>query len=429
MSTPRDRAHPERNAPALHLVHDAGADGEGSAASDGVPGTDAEEVPADGDGSAAAADDEPPPSRAVRPTAGRPAPRTLLGPTSGRPVEQAEALLAEVDPTSYYRMLTGLVRSSHSSVLQELAYNPALSFHDPRCVIVEPEPTNVETIELYARAAYPDFDRVLAAAFADPANDHLLTELYHLLIEEGENVALVTNHGQIIDIALVIGALFVAMLDPEREFGVLGERIEFDDLADRSNMLVSRMVTTRQAFNVPAVQVLQSAARTFLSVPQTANRRRSRLDPELARANNVVMRDALHRRLDDGGQMLVMAASGTQDLTIPALVKKARAAWRQRRGDDPGERSTLHLQPLYDGTITLMRSCRYVLPIAINLDPGSPACVIGSMTRVRDAQDCHRIMDWIALAHQDATEVPTIYHWHEDDLLTHVRGLLNRSSS
>lgn len=342
-------------------------------------------------------------------------------------VEQARELLAAADPATYYRMLTSMVRPSHSSVLQELPYSPSLSFHDPTVVVVEPEPTNIETLELYARAAYPDFDKVLAAAFADPRNDHLLTALFHLLVNEGENVAMVTNHGQIIDIALVIGALQSALMAPGRSFGVLGQRTTLEEMADRCNVLVSRMVTTRQAFNVPALQVLQCGTRTYLTVPQTATRRRSKLDPELARANNVIMRHELDQRLAGGGQLLAMAASGSQDLMLPKLMQKARAAWRQRRGDDPGETTTLHLQPLYDGTISLMQSCRYVLPIAICLDPATPACVIGGLTRVAAKDDCHRIMDWIALAHQEATGIPTIYHWHEDDLLTQVRAFLNRS--
>ena len=342
-------------------------------------------------------------------------------------MEAARDLLASTDAQSYYRMLTSLVRPSHSSVLQELPYTPALPFHDPACVVVEPEPTNIETLELYARAAYPGFDRVLAPAFADPAIDHLLTALYHLLVIEGENVAMVTNHGQIIDIALVIGALQSALMAPDRSFGVLGQRTTLEEMADRCNVLVSRMVTTRQAFNVPALQVLQSGTRTYLTVPQTQSRRRSKLDPELARANNIVMRHELDERLAGGGQLLAMAASGSQDLMLPKLMLKARAAWRQRRGEDPGETTTLHLQPLYDGTVTLMRSCKYVLPIAISLDPAMPACVIGGLTQVREKDDCHRIMDWIALAHQEATGVPTIYHWHEDDLLTQVRAFMHRS--
>jgi hypothetical protein len=146
----------------------------------------------------------------------------------------------------------------------------------------------------------------------------------------------------------------------------------------------------------------------------------------MVRANNVLMRSELDQRLAVGGQLLAMAASGSQDLNIPGLMQKARAAWRQRRGDDPGEAPTLHLQPLYDGTISLMQSCRYVLPIAICLDKSTPACVIGDLTRLTQKDDCHRIMDWIALAHQEATGIPTIYHWHEDDLLAQVRALMNR---
>lgn len=345
----------------------------------------------------------------------------------GSAYERARELLASTDPAAYHQMLTSLVRQSHSSILQELAYNPEYGFHDPSCVVVDPAPTNIETLELYLRAAYPDAEKVLTPAFADPRVDHLLGALYQLLFTENANVALVTNHGQIIDIAIVLGALQSALLAPDRTFGVLGERTSLESTADRFNVLVSRMVTTRQAFNIPALQLLQSGTRTYLTVPQTHSRRRSKLDVDLARANNLVMRQELGERLAGGGQLLAMAASGSQDLMLPKLMQKARAAWRQRRGDDPGEANTLHLQPLYDGTIKLMRSCTYVLPVAICLDPSTPACVLGGLTRVREDEDCHRIMDWIALAHQEATGVPTIYHWHEDDLLDQVRAFLRSS--
>lgn len=402
MSGPRERRTRSAESPALQLVHSSHASGES-------PGED-------GDGRVA---------------------ETAPGSDTGSDLETAQAtdaalaqareLLASTDPLAYYQMLTSMVRPTHSSILQELSYNPALPFHDPSCVVVEPDPSNIETLELYVKAAYPDVDKVLTPAFGDPRNDHLLTALYLLLFAENANVALVTNHGQIIDIAIVMGALQSALMAPGRSFGVLGERTTLDETADRANVLVSRMVATRQAFNIPALQLLQSGTRTYLSVPQTHSRRRSRLDPELARANNLVMRHELNERMARGGQLLAMAASGSQDLMLPKLMQKARTAWRQRRGDDPGETNTLHLQPLYDGTIKLMRSCTYVLPVAICLDPSTPACVLGGLTRVSEDEDCHRIMDWIALAHQEATGIPTIYHWHEDDLLDQVRSFMNRA--
>lgn len=340
-------------------------------------------------------------------------------------LEEARQILAEVDPAQYHKTLSGLVRQGHDSVLGPLPYTPALEFHDPTCVVVEPRPSGLETVELYARAAYPDFDEVLVKAFKDPVVERQLTALYHLLWGEGANVALVTNHGQIIDIALVIGALLTAMCGPDRTYGVLGDRLDLDQVASRVNVMVSRMVTTRQAFNVPALQVLQCGARTFLSVPQTPSRRRVRLDPAVVRANNTVVRHELDHRLAEGGQLLGMAASGSQDLSLAAgLMQKVRAQWRHRRGVDPGDNDTLHLQPLYDGTMQLMLSCRYVMPVAVSLSPDHPALVIGDITRVREKDDCHRIMEWIADAHEGGTGVTTIYHRQEDDFLTQVRSLV-----
>ncbi|HLU43163.1 MAG TPA: hypothetical protein VKZ55_12225 [Microthrixaceae bacterium] len=429
MTPPAETSGPApAHAPALHLVPDLDDDDE-------VTGHDPDESPEGADAPAtgdhgdhevpAAASDAVGEGDGVDEQAEEPG--AAEEEADERPsLEVARRTLEEADPVAAYKMVAALARPTHNSVLQALPYTPALPFHDPSCVVVDPEPVGIEAPELYARAAYPDFDKVLVEAFADPALDGTLTAVHHLLVHEGANVALVTNHGQIIDIALVIAALQSAVMKPDRSFGVLGERISQEEIAQRTNVLVSRMVTTRQAFNVPAIQILQSAARIFLSIPQTASRRRARIDTAIVRANNLVMRHELDQRLSEGGQLLAMAASGSQDLTVTRLVHNVRAMWRQRRGDDPGEAPTLHLQPLYDGTITLMRSCRYVLPVAICLDPATPACVVGGLTMVREPEDCHRIMDWIALAHQEATGVPTIYHWHEDDLLTQVRAFLNR---
>lgn len=391
----------DESRPALHLVTDSAAGAPDSADEGEGSARDAREARSDRTG------------RDQRAAAER----------SG--LEEARQTLAEVDPVQYHKVLSGLVRQGHDSVLGPLPYTPSLEFHDPTCVVVEPRPSGLETIELYARAAYPDFDEVLVEAFTDPLVARQLTDLYHLMWGEGANVALVTNHGQIIDIALVIGALLTAMCDPDRTYGVLGDRLEVDQVASRVNVMVSRMVTTRQAFNVPAIQVLQCGGRTFLSVPQTHSRRRVRLEPAVVRANNLVVRHELDHRLAEGGQLLGMAASGSQDLSIAAgLMQKVRTQWRQRRGVDPGDTDTLHLQPLYDGTMQLMLSCRYVMPVAVSLSAEHPALVIGDLTRVREKDDCHRIMDWIADAHEGATGVTTIYHRHEDDLLTQVRSLV-----
>ncbi len=334
-------------------------------------------------------------------------------------------MLAATDPVAYYRSLSNLVRTGHHAVLQPLPYTPALEFHDPSCVVVEPKAGNVETVELYANAAYPAFDEVFRPVFQRPEIAAELNGLYQLVFGEGANVAVVTNHGQIIDIALVMGALILGMCEPDRRFGVLDETLSVADLADRIDVMVSRMVTTRQAFNVPAMQVLQCGARTFLSMPQTHSRRRAKLDPALVKANNLLVRHELDARLSRGGQILAMAASGSQDLSLAAsMVQKVRSQWRARRGIDPGETSTLHLQPLYDGTMQLMLGCRYVLPIAVSLEPSAPAVEVGSVTRVRGTDDCHRIMEWIADAHQRATRIPTIYHRQEDPLLRQVRSMV-----
>lgn len=392
MSPRSERSKPDR--PDLHLVGDA-VDGSGPDV--GAPTAAAEQAP------------------------GADAPY----PTPDSPIEEARHLLESSDGATYYKALSGLARQGHHALLEPLPYSTSLEFHDPACVVVDPRAGNTDTIELFANAAYPHFGWLLER-FRDPVVAERLDALYQMVFNEGANVAVVTNHGQIIDIALVGGAMIDAMCTAGRSYGVLGEEIEVADLAERFNVLVSRMVTTRMAFNIPAMQVLQVGARTFLSVPQTHTRRRAKLDPALVRANNQLMRHELDLQLSEGGQVLAMAASGSQDLSVTVgMVQKLATQWRQLRGVDPGDAAeTVHLQPLYDGTMNLMLGCRFVLPIAVSLDPAHLALEVGSLTRVREKNDCHRVMEWIADAHQQSTGLPTIYHRQEDDLLTQVRSVV-----
>lgn len=355
-------------------------------------------------------------------------PSEPVAPTDGADdIAAATKLLEAADPVEFFKAMGSLARSGHGSVLTQTEYSPALAYHQPLGVIVDPEPAGRDVMFMYGRGAYPAFDQHLYAAFDDPAVAHLLASVYLAMVHGGANVALVTNHGEIIDIALVLGAFILAMADPARTFGVLGERIDLDDFMDRSNLLVSRMVMTREAFTIPAPQVLANVCRTFYSVPQTASRRRARLDPELVRASNAVMRASLEQRLAGGGQLLAMAASGSQDLTVGRhLVKRMKSSWRHLRGEEPGDAPSLHFQPLYAGTIKLMLRCRYVLPIAVSMDPAHRMCQLGGLTRVQNADDCHGVMEWIAEAHEAGTGTQTVYHRREDDLLSQVRAFRAR---
>lgn len=342
-------------------------------------------------------------------------------------LEAAREVLAALDAAQTYRSISELARPEAASVLQEMPYDPEVEHHQPSCVVVEPHVGTYEELHFFGRATSRRFDSLLFDEFNDPRHDELLNDLYHRLFLNGQNVAVVTNHGMIVDIALVLGAIVLAMTHPERRFGVLGATVGLEEMADHSNVLVSRMVTTRQAFGIPAISVLQHFCRTFLSVPQTSSRRRVRVDPELVRCNNLIMREELTARLRSGGQLVAMAASGSQDLSLAAnLVSRVRREWRIRRGDEPSAATSLHLQPLYRGTIDLMLAAQDVLPIALEFEGPQPACVVGGISRVRTPDDCHEVMEWIAAAHGQATGVASVYHRQEDPLLEQVRAVLRR---
>ena len=90
------------------------------------------------------------------------------------PLDAAEAVLAAADAESTYKSLLSLARTGHGELLQTLEYNPSLEFHDPTCVKVEPEPQGLDAVDLYAHAAFPEFDRILLEPMLDPRYDHLL---------------------------------------------------------------------------------------------------------------------------------------------------------------------------------------------------------------------------------------------------------------
>ncbi len=98
-----------------------------------------------------------------------------------------------------------------------------------------------------------------------------------------------------------------------------------------------------------------------------------------------------------------------------------------RRTVEPENAPSLHLQPLYAGTIRLMLECRYVLPVSVSMNPAHPICEIGGLTSVQTEDDCHGIMEWIAATHERETGVNTVYHRVEDDLLSQVRAFRRNS--
>lgn len=332
--------------------------------------------------------------------------------------------LSNYDAEECYQALARLVRPNQTSVLSALDYDKSEPTHSPMCVSLPPDVAGLDSVRLYARAAYRDFDTNLVSAFQTPRVSGTLTAIYNRLIHDNSNIAVVTNHGDIIDIALVLAALTIALCDEEQTFGAFDEQLELETLADRSNIMVSKMVATRSAFEIPAITVLQNMCHTFLSVPQTHSRRRARLDPDYIRANNMVMREELSAKLDRGGQLLAMAASGSQDISAASGLWRKIRQLRAARLDESAEAPSLHLQPLYSGTIRLMTSCEYVLPVATSMDADHSVCTVGELTRVRDDDDCHGIMEWLAAAHQDATGITSVYHSQEDDRLSQLREAL-----
>ena len=181
-------------------------------------------------------------------------------------------------PSPTTKALSGLARQGPTQVLEPLPYRSNLDFHDPTCVVVDPARPTPTRSSCSPNAAAPT-SRGCSAGFRDPVVAERLGAVYQLVFNEGANVAVVTNHGQIIDIALVGGAA------DRRHAGrthlrVLGEQIEVDDLAERFN--VPGQPHGHHPHGVQRARpcrCCRSAPGRSCRCPRPTARRRSKLEP------------------------------------------------------------------------------------------------------------------------------------------------------
>ena len=68
--------------------------------------------------------------------------------------DEAVELLVDCDPAAFYESLVSLSRPSHGELLQPLPYSPDLTAHIPGCIVIEPEPTDVETVARFYRERF-----------------------------------------------------------------------------------------------------------------------------------------------------------------------------------------------------------------------------------------------------------------------------------
>lgn len=191
----------------------------------------------------------------------------------------------------------------------------------------------------------------------------------------GTNIFSVSTHQQIQDIAIWGAAV--------------SNQLEEDHWYEQNGHIISRGVTTIEAFGMAASEVLQKDGHVFMSFPRTETIENLGFDETIVKTNNKRMRgevatwlrqDLKHRLLPNQlGMSLNIAWSGKTDAVQKGDIGKPEGVTFGRVGE---------------GTLRIVRG-GLVLPIVM-WDGDEPFCEIGEFTTVRDNKDVIRVQQWQA---------------------------------
>jgi|GEM_PF-2087880 len=222
-------------------------------------------------------------------------------------------------------------------------------------------------------------------------------------LEARENIVVVTNHGEIYDIAIILASLRLALskhaVDQERE----------PMHANHYNLIVHRMISQlgiadeRNPENVaPALSILQLVGETFLSFPRTENAKKAHIPPALDKICTENMLYALHEKMSEGSQILAFAPSGSKDESILDRFGKKRNV----------------IKPVNRGTYKLMQQPNTsILGVGVALDHhDGPVCSMTELTVCDNDEACHDLLDSIAERHSKLTGIKTLYARKQADL-------------
>ncbi|MDQ5885717.1 MAG: hypothetical protein QG628_114 [Patescibacteria group bacterium] len=223
-------------------------------------------------------------------------------------------------------------------------------------------------------------------------------------LDSDENIVIITNHGEIYDIAIIQAALRVALarhaVDNERPLLT----------ADRFNLIVNRMISqlgvpdkeNPDSVPAPALSILQLVGETYLSFPRTENSKKAQIPPELDRKCNDLMLESLGNKMSTGGQILAFAPSGSTDESILDKFGKIFKV----------------IKPVNAGTYRLMQQDKtwiLAVGVALNQDSG-PVCSVSDLTKCQTDDECDELLDSIAERHAGLTKIKTVYARKQADI-------------
>jgi hypothetical protein len=267
----------------------------------------------------------------------------------------------------------GSIASRHveaSGGTLELLENDPDKYPGQHGYYVSGDPQSSAIIETIAATAFEKFP-VLQEQVADAEVSHLEISRVGELLKAGNNVILATTHGDLIDIALVQAAVYSALEKQQYEANTA-------IIISKAISLIGYKLGNNIA---PTVEVLKILCNDiFLSFPRTDTIRKSRLSrllPDDIKRHNKQMTELVESRLDLGGMLLAIAASGTID-----------------KPSDESYPDTYLLGTIGHGTAKMMMHPKtLVMPVAVWLKDENPILEIADIPRVvTDEADAHAVM-------------------------------------
>jgi hypothetical protein len=271
---------------------------------------------------------------------------------------------------------------------------------DDYCIEPDMTPDMEPFIEMQGEEFQNGFTDIVDSFYK---NKELIGDINHKL-SLGDNIVVITNHGEIYDIAIIQAALRVALARDAIDQNQ-------DPLtADRFNLIVHRMISqlgvpdknNPQNQPAPALSILRLVGQTYLSFARTENSKKAQIPSALDKKCNELMLESLGNKMAHGGQILAFAPSGSKDESI-----------RDRFG-----KWLKVIKPVNAGTYRLMRQDKaWILAVGVALDHESgPVCSVSELIKCESNEECHQLLESIAEHHTRLTGIKTFYARKQADL-------------
>lgn len=251
---------------------------------------------------------------------------------------------------------------------------------------LEPVPTTRERVNGMAAVAGATLFPAIQEAMS---TQRPFMSSVRMLLGEGKNLAIVTGpHGKIADVA-------------EFEVG-FSEYLDEETWQEQSGLIISRGVTTIEAFGTAASQVVQEAGHVFMSFPRTQT------IEDLVVASDIMAEEDFENLISTNNSNMRKEARDWLEIDVKHRVDSVRrlgrhslgkalfTAWEGKTagvvyGDDHRPEK-IAFQRVHPAIVDILKHC-IVVPVTI-WDDGEQVVELGELTTVKDEADIVRVQDW-----------------------------------